>query len=66
MEVEAIFWFHPLVWWLGARLVEERERVCDEEVLVLGSQRQVTQSSGDPRIRRSSKCSLHSEELVPS
>lgn len=34
MLVEAIFWFHPLVWWLGARLVEERERACDEEVLV--------------------------------
>ena len=37
MAVEAIFWFHPLVWWLGARLVEERERACDEEVLRLGS-----------------------------
>ncbi|MGJ5819146.1 M56 family metallopeptidase [Paludibaculum fermentans] len=40
MVVEAAFWFHPLVWWLGARLVEERERACDEEVLSLG---------GDPR-----------------
>ena len=38
MIVEAIFWFHPLVWWLGARLVEERERACDEEVLHLGSE----------------------------
>jgi bla regulator protein blaR1 len=38
MIVEATFWFHPLVWWLGARLVEERERACDEEVLLLGSQ----------------------------
>ena len=37
MLVEAIFWFHPLVWWIGARLVEERERACDEEVLRLGS-----------------------------
>jgi len=41
MLVEAIFWFHPLVWWLGARLVEERERACDEEVLEMGSERQV-------------------------
>ena len=36
MLVEAIFWFHPLVWWLGSRLVDERERACDEEVLECG------------------------------
>jgi beta-lactamase regulating signal transducer with metallopeptidase domain len=24
MLVEAIFWFHPLVWWMGTRLVDER------------------------------------------
>jgi bla regulator protein blaR1 len=41
MVVEAVFWFHPLVWWLGTRLVDERERACDEEVLELGSERQV-------------------------
>ncbi len=41
MLVEATFWFHPLVWWLGARMVDERERACDEEVLQLGSQPQV-------------------------
>jgi uncharacterized protein (TIGR03435 family) len=33
MAVEALFWFHPLVWWIEARLMEERERACDEEVL---------------------------------
>jgi bla regulator protein blaR1 len=33
MLVEALFWFHPLVWWLESRLVEERERACDEAVL---------------------------------
>jgi bla regulator protein BlaR1 len=38
MGVEALFWFHPLVWWLGARLMEERERACDEEVLLMGSE----------------------------
>jgi len=36
MLVEAIFWFHPLVWFIGARLVEERERACDEGVLDTG------------------------------
>ncbi len=33
MLVEALFWFHPLVWWIGTRLMDERERACDEEVL---------------------------------
>jgi bla regulator protein blaR1 len=33
MVVEAVFWFHPLVWWLRSRLVEERERACDEDIL---------------------------------
>ena len=37
MIVEAAFWFHPVVWWISARLVEEREQACDEEVLSLGS-----------------------------
>jgi bla regulator protein BlaR1 len=41
MVVEAVFWFHPLVWWIGARLVEERERACDEEVLRLGNEPEV-------------------------
>jgi bla regulator protein blaR1 len=40
MAVEAVFWFHPLVWWLGARLIEERERACDEEVLREGNEPQ--------------------------
>jgi bla regulator protein blaR1 len=38
MLAEAVFWFHPLVWWIGKRLVDERERGCDEEVLQLGSE----------------------------
>jgi len=41
MFVETVFWFHPLVWWIGRRMVEERERACDEEVLRLG---------GEPRV----------------
>jgi bla regulator protein blaR1 len=36
MLVEAVFWFHPLVWWIGARLVTERERACDEAVVRAG------------------------------
>jgi len=41
MLVEALFWFHPLVWWLGARLNQERERACDEAVLASGQEPQV-------------------------
>lgn len=39
MIVEAVFWFYPPVWFVGARLVDERERACDEYVL---------RRSGDP------------------
>ncbi len=38
MTVEAIFWFHPLLWWIGHRLIEERELACDEEVLLSGAE----------------------------
>jgi bla regulator protein BlaR1 len=41
MLVEALCWFHPIVWWIGAKLVEERERACDEAVLKLGSEPQI-------------------------
>ena len=37
MLVEAVFWFHPLVWWIGARLVEERENACDQAVVHAGN-----------------------------
>jgi len=33
MCVETLFWFHPIVWWIGGRLMDERERDCDEAVL---------------------------------
>jgi bla regulator protein blaR1 len=36
--VETVFWFHPLVWWVGKRIFHERERACDEEVLRLGNE----------------------------
>jgi TonB family protein len=41
MLVEALFWFHPLIWWLGARLNAEREHACDEAVLAEGRSPQV-------------------------
>ena len=36
--VEVLFWFHPLVWWLGKRLIAERERACDENVVESGNE----------------------------
>lgn len=41
MLVEAFFWFHPLVWWIGVHLVDEREQACDDEVIRRGSDRLV-------------------------
>ena len=38
MTVEALFWFHPFLWWIKSRLIDEQERACDEEVLRLGSE----------------------------
>jgi beta-lactamase regulating signal transducer with metallopeptidase domain len=31
--VQAVYWFHPFVWWANAQLRHERECVCDAEVL---------------------------------
>ena len=58
MLVEAVFWFHPLVWFIGARLVDERERACDEFVL---------KTAGDPSAYAESilsVCKLYVESPV--
>lgn len=36
MLSEILFWFYPPIWWLGRRLLLERERACDEAVLTAG------------------------------
>lgn len=38
--VRAVFFFHPAVWWIDARLSMEREMACDEAVLA---------ATGNPR-----------------
>jgi beta-lactamase regulating signal transducer with metallopeptidase domain len=53
-----VFWFHPLVWWIGKRMVEERERACDQEVLRLGSEPRVY-AEGILNI-----CKLHPESAL--
>jgi beta-lactamase regulating signal transducer with metallopeptidase domain len=58
MLVEALFWFHPMVWWLGAKLIAERERACDEAVL----------NATDPEIYASSVlkvCRYYLESPLP-
>ena len=35
MLVEVVFWFHPMVWWIESRMLQERERACDEAVVQL-------------------------------
>jgi murein DD-endopeptidase MepM/ murein hydrolase activator NlpD len=34
--VQAIYFFNPIVWISGARLIESRERLCDETVMAAG------------------------------
>ena len=36
MAVETAFWFFPPVWWIGAKMMEERERDCDAAALAEG------------------------------
>jgi ankyrin repeat protein len=31
--VQAIFWFHPVVWWVNRKIRQEREKCCDEMVV---------------------------------
>jgi predicted esterase len=33
IAMQCLWWFHPLIWWANRRIVSERERCCDEEVV---------------------------------
>jgi len=36
---QAVFWFHPLVWWANTKIRQEREKCCDEIAIArLGAQ----------------------------
>ncbi len=39
--VSAMFWFHPAVWMIQKRLLDERERACDENVIDSGTDAEV-------------------------
>jgi uncharacterized protein (TIGR03435 family) len=56
--VETVFWFHPVVWWIGGRIFQEREKACDEQVLRLGNEPR-TYAQGILRV-----CELYLESPV--
>jgi len=33
LVAQAVWWFHPAVWWMNRQIDRQRERCCDEEVL---------------------------------
>lgn len=35
MVLEALFFYHPAVWWISGKVREERELACDEQVIAL-------------------------------
>jgi TonB family protein len=38
LAAQALYWFHPLTWWLSAKMAEQRELACDNRVLSSGAQ----------------------------
>lgn len=59
MLVQTLFWFHPFVWWIGSRILAERERACDEGVV---------DSVGDPMTYAQSileVCRLYARPPLP-
>lgn len=36
LAAQAVWWFHPLVWWANRQMRRQRERACDAEVLAAG------------------------------
>jgi bla regulator protein BlaR1 len=59
LAVATLFWFHPAVWFIGRRLIEERERACDEAVLAEGN-RPETYAQGILNI-----CKFYRESPLP-
>ena len=39
--VSALFWFHPVLWLIKTRMLDEREQACDENVVISGKDAQL-------------------------
>jgi TonB family protein len=37
LAARALYWFHPLVWWISSKLLIEQELACDERMLASGA-----------------------------
>ncbi|HZS56566.1 MAG TPA: M56 family metallopeptidase, partial [Bryobacteraceae bacterium] len=36
IAARALYWFHPLIWWISAQMQQQQELACDERVLASG------------------------------
>src|SRR6266487_1548544 len=59
--IQAIFWFHPLVWWLNRIIRHEREKCCDE--MAIASLRVDSREYGSAIVDR---LATHFEPASPS
>jgi beta-lactamase regulating signal transducer with metallopeptidase domain len=48
---QAVYWFHPLVWWANRKLREEREKCCDEMAIARLNTRPKDYSTAQARLR---------------
>ena len=59
--IQALFWFHPLVWWLNRMIRHEREKCCDE--MAIASLRVDSREYGSAIVDR---LATHFEPASPS
>jgi uncharacterized protein (TIGR03435 family) len=70
--VQTVFWFYPPVRWIGARMLDERERACDEAVAQIAEPRTYAEGilrvcrwyAGDPPACMAGACGSKLKERV--
>lgn len=71
--VEALFFYHPAVWWLSTQVTQEREHCCDDAAIAVCGDRvryaralvEAAAASLQPTPRRELACAAHDGELRP-